>query len=122
MAAVVSAIDAAASVLRPGVQGWMVDAAAREAIVAAGYPEYMHAVGHQVGRFAHDGGTLLGPQWERYGNAPDGVVEAREVYTLELGVELPHAGIVSIEEMVIVTASGCEFLTVRQTEMRLLQR
>jgi Xaa-Pro aminopeptidase len=100
----------------------MVDAAAREAIVAAGYPEYMHAVGHQVGRFAHDGGTLLGPQWERYGNAPDGVVEAREVYTLELGVELPNAGIVSIEEMVIVTASGCEFLTVRQTEMWLLQR
>ncbi|MFM2223740.1 MAG: hypothetical protein RLZZ78_1997 [Armatimonadota bacterium] len=60
MAAVVGAIDAAAAVLRPGVQGWMVDAAAREAITAAGYPEYMHAVGHQVGRFAHDGGTLLG--------------------------------------------------------------
>jgi Xaa-Pro aminopeptidase len=122
MAAVVGAIDAAASVLRPGVQGWMVDAAAREAITAAGYPEYMHAVGHQVGRFAHDGGTLLGPRWERYGDAPDGIVQTREVYTLELGVELPDAGVVSIEEMVVVTANGCEFLTERQTEMWTLRR
>jgi Xaa-Pro aminopeptidase len=122
MAAVVGAIDAAAAVLRPGVQGWMVDAAAREAITAAGYPEYMHAVGHQVGRFAHDGGTLLGPRWERYGDAPDGIVQTREVYTLELGVELQGAGVVSIEEMVVVTANGCEFLTERQTEMWTLRR
>lgn len=122
MAAVVGAIDAAAAVLRPGVQGWMVDAAAREAITAAGYPEYMHAVGHQVGRFAHDGGTLLGPRWDRYGDAPDGIVQTREVYTLELGVELPGAGVVSIEEMVVVTADGCEFLTKRQTEMWTLNR
>jgi len=122
MSAVVSAIDAAAAVLRPGIQGWMVDAAAREAITASGYPEYMHAVGHQVGRFAHDGGTLLGPQWDRYGNAPDGVVQAREVYTLELGVELPNEGVVSIEEMVVVTEDGCEFLTQRQIEMWLLAR
>ena len=122
MSAVVAAIDAAAAVLRPGVQGWMVDAAAREAITAAGYPEYLHAVGHQVGRFAHDGGTLLGPRWERYGDAPFGIVQSREVYTLELGVELPDVGIVSIEEMVVVTADGCEFLTRRQTEMWLLRR
>ncbi|MFM7187451.1 MAG: M24 family metallopeptidase [Armatimonadota bacterium] len=122
MAAVVGAIDAAAAVLRPGVQGWMVDAAAREAITSAGYPEYMHAVGHQVGRFAHDGGTLLGPRWERYGDAPDGIVQPREVYTLELGVELSGAGVVSIEEMVVVTTNGCEFLTERQTEMWLLRR
>ena len=122
MAAVVGAIDAAAAVLRPGVQGWMVDAAAREAITAAGYPEYMHAVGHQVGRFAHDGGTLLGPRWERYGDAPDGIVQSREVYTLELGVELLGAGVISIEEMVVVTADGCEFLTKRQTEMWTLNR
>jgi len=122
MAAVVGAIDAAAAVLRPGVQGWMVDAAAREAITSAGYPEYMHAVGHQVGRFAHDGGTLLGPRWERYGDAPDGIVQPREVYTLELGVELPGAGVVSIEEMVVVTTNGCDFLTERQKEMWLLRR
>lgn len=115
--AVNRAIDAAAEALRPGVPGWKVDQAARETIVAAGYPEYMHAVGHQVGRTAHDGGTILGPRWDRYGNTPDRLVESREVYTLELGVTLPGRGYVGIEEMVVVTETGCEFLSERMRAM-----
>jgi Xaa-Pro aminopeptidase len=46
-------------VLRPGVQGHEVDAAARASLVGAGYDEPMHALGHQLGRAAHDGGALL---------------------------------------------------------------
>lgn len=120
--AVNGAISAAAEALRPGVQGWTVDAAARAAITGAGYPEYMHAVGHQVGRMAHDGGGILGPQWERYGETPRHPVEAGQVYTLELGVEPPGRGYLGIEEMVLVTDSGCEFLSRRQTSMPLLPR
>ena len=40
---VVGAIRAAAEKLRPGVEGWRVDAAARKFVVDAGYPEYQHA-------------------------------------------------------------------------------
>ncbi|MCW5943343.1 MAG: aminopeptidase P family protein [Fimbriimonadaceae bacterium] len=119
-AAVVRAIDAAASALRPGVPGWEVDRAARDSIVGSGYDEYMHAVGHQVGRMAHDGGGILGPRWERYGATPLMPVEQGQVYTLELGVTVPNRGYFGFEEMVVVRAGGCEFLSDRQTGVWLL--
>lgn len=120
LAAVTGAIQAGASVLRPGVCGYEVDAAARAFLVAAGYPEYLHALGHQVGRVAHDGGTLLGPRWERYGNRPEIAVEEGEVYTLELGVTLPGRGYLGLEEMVRVGAEGVEWLSDPQTSIPVL--
>lgn len=120
LAAVNAAISAAARVLKPGVLGWQVDQAARAAIVEAGYPEYMHAVGHQVGRLAHDGGGILGPQWERYGKTPEMPVEANQIYTLELGVDVEGRGYLGIEEMVRVTDSALDWLTERQLLMPML--
>lgn len=117
LAAVNAAIDAGAKALRPGVPGWQVDDAARATIVAQGYPEYLHAVGHQVGRVAHDGGTILGPRWDRYGDTPYREVESGEVYTLELGIDMPGRGYLGIEEMVLVTPDGCTFLSTRQATM-----
>lgn len=118
--AVRRAILAGFAALKPGVHGWQVDDAARRSIVQSGYPEYMHALGHQVGRVAHDGGALLGPRWERYGDRPSLGVSEGEVYTLELGVELPGRGYLGLEEMVQVTASGARWLSTPQTEMWLL--
>jgi Xaa-Pro dipeptidase len=118
--AVNGAITAGAQILKPGVEGWQVDKAARDFLVSAGYEEYMHALGHQVGRVAHDGGAILGPKWERYGRTPMMPVQKDQVYTLELGVILPDRGYLGIEEMVVVTDTGCEFLSNRQMEIRLL--
>ena len=70
-----------------------------------------------MGRHAHDGGTLLGPAWERYGNAPQGTVEAGNVFTLELGVPTKQYGAVSLEEDVVVVDGGCRFLSNPQTEL-----
>jgi Xaa-Pro aminopeptidase len=112
-----AAIMAAAAVLKPGVQGCVVDDAARQTIVAAGYPEYQHAVGHHIGRTVHDGSTLLGPRWERYGQTPFGIVEAGNCFTLELGVSVPGYGLVSLEEDVLVTDHGIEWLGTPQTEL-----
>ena len=120
--AVRAAIEAAAEALRPGVAGWQVDKASRDSIVAAGYPEYMHAVGHGVGRTVHDGATLLGPRWERYGDAPLGIVEAGNVFTLELGVHVAEHGLVSLEEEVLVGDSGLEWLGAPQTEVIVVGR
>jgi Xaa-Pro aminopeptidase len=115
--AVRGAILAAAEVLRPGALGWEVDKAARSTLVKAGYPEYQHATGHHVGRTAHDGATVLGPRWERYGETINGVVEAGNIFTLELGVQVPNRGYVSLEEDVLVTANGLEWLSQPQTEI-----
>ncbi len=117
MRAVAGTITAAAKALRPGVAGWEVDDAARGHIVGAGYPEYMHAIGHQVGRMAHDGGALLGPRWERYGRTPFMPVEENQVFTLELGVLVDRCGFLGLEEMVRVTASACEWVSERQMEL-----
>jgi Xaa-Pro aminopeptidase len=115
-ATVVRAIEAGAHALKPGVRGHEVDAAARRVIVEAGVPEYKHALGHGLGRAVHDGGTLLGPRWERYGKTPEGVVEAGNVFTLELGLDTA-AGYAGLEEDVVVTPTGCEFLSSFQREL-----
>jgi len=112
-------IDAGRDRLEPGVAGHAVDAVAREELTDRGHPAFQHAFGHQVGRAAHAGGTLLGPEWERYGDAPRGTVRAGEVYTLELGVETEW-GYVGQEEMVRVTASGTEWVVPPQTSLRRL--
>lgn len=110
-------IQAAAKWIRPGAVGYEVDNIAREFVKAAGYEEYQHALGHQLGRLAHDGGTLLGPKWERYGNSPMGVVEVGNVFTLEFYVTTEHFGQVSLEENILITRNGCEFLSQPQEEL-----
>jgi Xaa-Pro aminopeptidase len=111
------AILSAAEVLKPGVLGWEVDQAARSVVVKAGYPEYQHATGHHVGRTVHDGASTLGPRWERYGDTPNMEVEAGNIFTLELGVQVPQRGYVSLEEDVLVTSNGVEWLSTPQTEL-----
>lgn len=118
-ATVLQAIDAAAAALKPGVRGYEIDQIARDVVTDNGYEEYKHALGHGLGRACHDGGPLLGPRWERYGKTPEMVVEAGNVYTLELGIET-EAGYVGIEEDVLVTEEGCEFLSTRQRELMLI--
>jgi Xaa-Pro aminopeptidase len=119
--AVRAAITAAAKVLRPGAIGWEVDQIARSTLSKAGYTEYQHATGHQLGRTSHDGSTILGPRWERYGQTPYGVVEVGNIFTLELGTRVPGRGYVSLEEDVLVTSRGVEWLTKPQTELMLVK-
>ena len=114
------AIQLAAEFLRPGVRGQDVDAIARQHVIDRGYPPFGHALGHQIGRYAHDGGTLLGPAWERYGESPNGLVETGNVFTLELHVPTETHGEVSLEEDVLVTERGCEFLSHPQRALRCL--
>ncbi len=114
-----AAINAGFDALEPGVIGHEVDAAAREVITGRGWPEFKHGLGHQVGRRVHDGGTYLGPTWERYGEAPYREVSRNEVYTIELGIETEW-GYLAQEEMVRVTESGATYLTEPQRELNLL--
>jgi Xaa-Pro aminopeptidase len=114
---VVSAIQAAVATMKPGVSGKEVDAAARAVVTEAGYPEFKHATGHHLGRLAHDGGGILGPEWERYGETPNRRLEAGHVYTVEPGLAVPGYGHLGLEEDVLVTETGAEFLHAPQVEL-----
>jgi Xaa-Pro aminopeptidase len=94
-----------------------VDAVARKVITDAGYPEFLYATGHQLGRACHDGGALLGPPWERYGTTPYMPVEVGQVYTLEPAVVVPGYGYMGLEEDVVVTENGAVFLGEPQTKI-----
>jgi Xaa-Pro aminopeptidase len=118
--AVWAAVDAGAAALRPGAVGHEVDAAARERLASAGFPEPKYALGHQLGRSAHDGGTILGPRWDRYGVAPLGTIEEGNVFTLEFGTPVAGRGYVGLEEDVLVTANGVEWLSTPQRELWLV--
>ena len=121
--AVLRGISRSADVLKPGIEGWEVDRVAREAITTAGFPEYGHALGHHVGRSAHDGGGVLGPKWERYGTTPHRRVEPGNVVTLEPSIEdAGGCGCLGLEEMVLVTEDGCEWLSQRQMSLPCLGR
>ncbi len=117
---IVNAIEEARKAMKPGVQGVEVDGVARQIIIAAGYQEFPHALGHQVGRFAHDGTALLGPAWEKYADKPFRPLEPGMVFTLEPRLTVPGRGVVTIEEMVVVTDSGAEFLSHPQKELLLI--
>ena len=111
-----AAVEAGCEELEPGAVGHRVDARARAELVARDRPLFDHGLGHQVGRAAHDGGLLLGPQWERYGGAVEGEVRPGEVYTVELGLDTEW-GYVGQEEMLRVTEDGTEFVVEPQTEL-----
>ncbi len=102
---------------RPGVKGHEVDSLARKLLRDNGYEEYQHALGHQLGRSVHDGGAILGPQWERYGNTPNIPLEEGNVLTLELEILIPGIGCVGLEEDVVITPAGARFLGQRQTQL-----
>ena len=104
-----------------GSLGKDVDAVARGHIVDQGFDEYPHALGHQIGRQAHDGAGLLCPEWERYGKKPYAVVEEGQCYTLEPRALVPGHGVATIEEIVVVTADGVRYLSDPQTEIWLVR-
>lgn len=118
---IAGAIRAAAEVLRPGIPGGKVDDVARSYITSRGYPEYPHALGHQVGRSAHDGAGILCPRWERYGALPDLLVEPGQIYTLEPRLPIEGHGIATIEEIVAVEQGGVEWLSAPQTALYLVK-
>ena len=117
---IITAIELARNGLKSGVLGHEIDAIARQHLIANGYDEFPHGLGHQVGRFAHDGTALLGPPWEKYAQKPFQPVEAGMVFTLEPRLTVPDFGVVTVEEMVLVTDHGAEYLSTPQQRLWLI--
>jgi Xaa-Pro aminopeptidase len=112
-----TAIEKSREAMKIGVHGNLIDTIAREILLDAGYPDYQHALGHQLGRVAHDGGVLLGPLWEKYGDSPNQELEVGQVFTIEPDVAIPSYGHIGLEEDVIMTAKGAEYIGEPQREI-----
>ncbi|MBI9043947.1 MAG: aminopeptidase P family protein [Anaerolineaceae bacterium] len=100
--------------IRPGIIGKDIDQIARDIVVEGGFPEFKHALGHQLGQFAHDGGSLLGPGWPKYGEKVTIPLEAGQVFTVEPSLLLPGYGIIGLEEDVLITEDGADYLSTPQ--------
>jgi len=118
---IVRTVEESRKAMKPGVLGRDVDAVARGIITGAGYEEFPHALGHQVGRFPHDGTALLGPAWEKYAQKPFRPLEPGMVFAIEPRLTVPGKGVVTIEEMVLVTEAGAEPLSAFQTELAVIE-
>ena len=119
-ATIVDAVESSRRAMKPGVQGVEIDAVARKVLAAAGYEEFPHALGHQVGRFAHDGTALIAPKWEKYAGRPFQPLEEGMVFTIEPRLTVPGRGVVTIEEMVVVTKDGAAWLSTPQKALWLV--
>lgn len=115
------AIIESGKALKPGAKGFEIDKISRDKVISEGYSEYPHALGHQLGRFVHDGGALLGPNWARYKNTPFMQLKEGQVFTLEPSLSVKGYGAVGIEEDVIVTQNGAEYLSNLQQKLFLVK-
>jgi Xaa-Pro aminopeptidase len=115
------AIEQSRLAMKPGVVGRDVDAVSRRVLADAGYEEFPHALGHQVGRYSHDGTALLGPEWEKYANKPLLPLEPDMVFTIEPRLTVEGRGVVTVEVMVVVTNDGAEYMSQPQRELYLVR-
>ena len=118
---IVKSIEDSFAGIAPGKFGHEIDKISRDVVTGAGFAEFPHAVGHQVGRFSHDGTALLGPPWEKYYQKPFQVLEENMVFTIEPRLTVPNRGTCTIEEMVVVTKEGADFLSHPQKEIILIK-
>jgi Xaa-Pro aminopeptidase len=102
--AVLEAQLAGIAAVKPGATAMEVDHAAREVLRKAKLDRFFtHSTGHGVGLEIHEPPRLGKGQEER--------LEPHMVITIEPGIYLPGKGGIRIEDMVVVTAKGCEVLT-----------
>jgi Xaa-Pro aminopeptidase len=116
-----NSIQKVADAIKPGVTGVEMDDIARSYITKSGYPEYPHGLGHQIGREVHDGGAGLFPRWERYGTTPFMKLEKSQIFTIEPRLPVEGYGVITVEEEILITEDGCEFLSTPQKNLIIIK-
>ncbi|PKM62931.1 MAG: hypothetical protein CVU97_02845 [Firmicutes bacterium HGW-Firmicutes-21] len=96
--------------VKSGVTGIEVDFAARNYIYASGYEGFFgHSTGHSLGLEIHE--------QPRFSTASGEKVMAGAVMTVEPGIYLPGRYGVRIEDLVLITKSGCKNFTRSSKEL-----
>ena len=118
------AIALAADMIKPGMRGYEPKEASDRFILQRGIEAPKFGLGHQVGISCHDGGVSLAPRTPRYAGRVEQEIDEDTVFTLEpflVPGEGEKAFPIGIEEMIRITAKGCEFLTDPQQEVWVVQ-
>jgi Xaa-Pro aminopeptidase len=109
-ASVLEAQEAAIAAVYPGAAAADIDAAARRVLRRRKLARYFtHSTGHGLGLEIHEAPRLAARQ--------DQILEPGMVITIEPGVYVPGRWGVRIEDVVVVTNSGCEVLTPTDKEL-----
>jgi Xaa-Pro dipeptidase len=103
----------AIATVRPGARFCEIDAAARRIIDAAGYGRnFTHRTGHSIGLDVHEFGDVS--------SANADVVEPGMVFSIEPSIKLPGEFGIRVEDLVLVTADGCDVLNQVDTALRIV--
>jgi Xaa-Pro aminopeptidase len=109
-ASVLEAQQSAIAAVRPGVTAAEVDGAARRVLRQRKLARYFtHSTGHGLGLEIHEAPRLAAGQAQK--------LEPGMVITIEPGVYVPGRWGLRIEDVVVVTSSGCEVLTPTDKEL-----
>jgi Xaa-Pro aminopeptidase len=105
--AVLAAQEAGLGALRPGVSGRDVHALVCQTLAEHGFPDrkgrgFIHSTGHGVGLSVHERPSL--------GEAGE-ILEANMAVTVEPGLYYPGVGGIRLEDLAVVTKTGCRNLT-----------
>ena len=105
---------AAIKAVKSGLSCRDVDAVARDLIKDGGYGDHFgHGLGHGLGIEIHES--------PRLNHESDTILQPGMVVTIEPGIYLPGKGGVRIEDVIVVTESGCRVLSSAPKELKVVQ-
>jgi len=99
--------------VRPGATAAQIDAACRDVLAAEGLADaFVHRTGHGIGLSVHEEPYIVG------GN--NMVLVEGMAFSIEPGIYFPGSWGARIEDIVLVTADGCELVNLRPHELTML--
>lgn len=106
--------EAAIAQIRPGVPLCELDHTARKLIESEGYgPYFTHRLGHFIGLGEHEHGDVSSANRQK--------AEPGMIFSIEPGIYLPGDTGVRVEDLVLVTESGCEVLNHYSKELEVIE-
>jgi len=105
--------EAAISVVKPGVPLSRIDKTARDIITEGGFgPNFTHRLGHGIGLECHEPPDVS--------SLSEAVAEPGMVFSVEPGIYLPGEFGVRLEDLVMVTETGCEVLNAYPKDLQVI--